>query len=684
MFYYANSNGIGPKVNVSTQGELTEIPAGCGEPVPFNPSGSEYYIVGIDYNNPNLVIIKNTVNSEDIHYVYFNTSKPFSGDFGLTLSRSQKDAFTAFYNKYTQAVIEYNNRTSGSTTNGSFGGVPVSVIADSDGDEIVIGDLYEGSNDPINQVDSSSYVIQPILRSYGLPPQWTRYVDPRVLTCKFTGGYNAVAGLGRRFLAVTVANPTIVEIAPGYIHYCDGFLNRDELADGFSEFTESGDTSTLSDLLSGNDGTFFTIKPAFVKNSGGGKINGYSGYLDVLLQIASIYMSRRQVIGGNDTTYSRDGIRIELGELKDRPVPGFGNAYKKFEWEYYDKSSGWINLFGSSGITVATNGTTSDDATSGGITDGFDYIRFFASGQTRSSDQFDTSITESMIGQALNSASSAVKDVAFIIQGLIGDPSNSGLVDDYKNEMKGAASSVTYNGSDIMGGLINGILAISEGGKVVFPQIIDDCTYGKTMTVECTFPAVYGDAEANYLNCMVPFMHILAFCLPHQVKTSLDMYTYPFLVRAFSKGLFDCPMGVITNFSVERGGNDNELWTFDSNASEITVSFAITPLVSKLVITSIEDGPGWIMKNGGMREFIGAICGIDLRKNQIDMGIELFETMFGNAAVSWASNLLNPLLTNEKVASVVNMYRGWDDYSDGRNISDIFGDEVARIAENIF
>lgn len=617
---------------VDPNGTMIEYPNGTGGPTQFKPGSTEYYITGIDDRDPTLVQITSLDGSE-VHYIRFNLYDDKSGIDGFVStgeSSSDIERMRKWYQKQERNTAHgYQEDSSGITY----------AVYDTDGDEILQPDEYLSSN-------ATSNAMEPIVRSYGIPPQWTKFVDPRV--CGFDCfDYNAHPSLGRRFLEVTVSNPTIVEIAPGFISYSEGFLNREGITEKLENFAGTGDASELKEILKDDNGTFFTIKPCFNNIRYHGRFPGYSSYVNALLAVTAVYMSRVSTLTGKSSTYfMHDGTQVELDQLGMRTVPAFGGIYKEFDWEHYDNPEGYFS-FG--GIFSLLKGYKTSGQNSG--EDPFTYIRFFTSGNTKASDSFDTSLTDSQIGSAINSVTSSIKDITFILGGLIGDSLGS-ISTDTEDEIHAALEGINFKGTDGLKGLWNSITAISQGGRIVFPQIIDDCTYGKSINCECTFPAIYGDCEANFLNCMVPYIHLLCFVLPHQVRTSIEMYTYPFLVRAYAKGLFNCSMGLITGFTVERGGSDNELWSYDSSASEISVSFTITPMVSKLIMTSTQDGPGWLLKNDGLQEYLGTLCGIDLRNGKAAMAIDLLETLFHHTVVGWASNLLTPILQNEKIVQV--------------------------------
>ena len=486
-----------------------------------------------------------------------------------------------------------------------------------------------------------------IIASYGTPPQWTRYVDPRIYTLTLDspgtsskdvlsevfGVASAVlnrqnfnrskinVALGRRYTTVIISNPTIIELAPGYIKYSE-WLGTDGFVDAVENYNESADPTDLIDIFSGRDSKFYTIEPCFSNsNLSESASYGYITYVNALLYIAAIFLSRaKEDVGETRVVYHSSGIRLKAmpAPLSQRMVPNTSTKYSEINWERYDKASGYINIGG------RIIGTAGRDM---GGSDRFDYINFYLSGSTNANDNFETQVEESTLGNLANTVNAALKETAYWTNGT--------FIDDAKNKLDEIFNGNTLNGVKPLNGVFN-IAEMIGGAKLVFPKIITESSYGKSIQCECTFVGLYGDEEALYLNTLVPYFHLLAFVLPHQVKSSLEMYTFPFLVKAFCRGLFNVEMGVISSFSVQRGGNDQALWSYNGTAELITVSFEVTPLLTNLVMSSESDGLKWIMRNKGLQEYMSTIAAFDARNDKYDLALEIWEGWKGRGAVAKA------------------------------------------------
>ena len=131
------------------------------------------------------------------------------------------------------------------------------------------------------------------------------------------------------------------------------------------------------------------------------------------------------------------------------------------------------------------------------------------------------------------------------------------------------------------------------------------------------------------------------------------MYTMPFLVRGFARGLFSCNIGVLTNFQVTKGGQDDSAWTGEGQPTEIEVSFDITPLYTKLMLSSYSELNTMFLRNYGMIEYVSAICGVDMRESQFDLKIDMVAAFGGAMIVNTAPNWLDGILYNNPIAQTI-------------------------------
>jgi len=442
-------------------------------------------------------------------------------------------------------------------------------------------------------------------KAYGAPPQWTPYVDPRVGELRLSS--NHVFLLGRKYLETVISAPTILSLCPGVIKYNSAL--GELLGENF-------DNMTPEMFQADSSGKIIEFQPCWYSDVEGGN-HGYLKYVITLNKAALISMNR--------TEYKTGEI-----ELKKREFPGSSQTYYNTEQVWYDWNNSDNDVTRIFGDTGGENAILDTLSAMGNAAAGFleslytyKYVHFYCSGNNSTRENFETSVRSSMIEDLINSSvGSAVKDVAYFMGGII-DADTTQQLEEWADTTSKSLSS--------LGNLVSMATEVFKGARLIFPQIVDDCTFGRDAQFTVRFVAGSSDIEARYL-MRCEFNHLLALVLPRQVKGKIDMYTTPFLVRGLCKGRWNCEMGVITGFQVTYGGQDDGAWTQDSQPTEIEATFSVTPLYSKLVMSSFDDASTWFLRNTGMIEYVMTNCGVDLRLSQLDMKMEMAVAMGAEAA----------------------------------------------------
>lgn len=483
------------------------------------------------------------------------------------------------------------------------------------------------SNPEIDQQSTYAHYLTIATKAYGAPPQWTPYVDPRIAQLKLTSGHEFL--LGRRYLETVISSPTILSLAPGVIKY------NNALGELLSDNTLDVENFSPDMFNTDRSGKIVEFTPCWYADVEGGN-HGYMKYVITLNKATLVAMSRAEAKNGQT-------------ELATRNFPGTSKPYSNagdvwMDWNNSDNDV--IRLFGNgmSGFIDAALDAVGNSSQS--LVE-YKYVNFYCSGNNSTRENFETSVRSSMVEDLINSSvGSAVKDFAFFTGGLIGEETQSQLTD-WANDVSAQLGP--------LGNLVSMATAMFEGAKMIFPQIVDDCTFGRDAQFTVRFVAGSADIEARYL-MRCEFNHLLALVLPRQVAGAIDMYTTPFLVRGLCKGRWNCEMGVITGFQVTYGGQDDGAWTHDAQPTEIEATFSVTPLYSKLVMSSFDDVETWFLRNTGMMEYILTNCGVDLRINQLYMKGEMFLAMTGEEFSF--SRGTDALMEHGKYLGIFNKLRG--------------------------
>lgn len=441
-------------------------------------------------------------------------------------------------------------------------------------------------DDTIYGVSESSYnkLMLRYIRAFGCPPRYTEEVDPYYST-KDNGLYT-----GRVMSTTWFSNPAILSLAPCTVDYLPGFLSSKKKKNKFFRSVKaaaSGDDELLSmikkDNKIDNNGKLYEAKSAYAD---------YINVVNLLARVSSNYLG----IGNVKNLYY--GSKIPL---------------KNFDYGYYTnptkvKKSGGIF----EEMKRAVNSAFSDST----------YIHFFVNQSgVSSSESITTSAGESFLEQKLGDSSeysSLSQNLQFLFGGAVTDAAKHDI------------SNILQESRD-HGQLVNGVTTIVanylKGGRLVFPKMITGMNYEKSLSVELAFTSPYGDKRSIFKYTILPTLHLLAMATPKQL--SQNMYTYPFLVRAYIKGNWNCDLAFINSLDITRGGQDDTCWTVDGLPTEIVCKFNITPLYSNMMVTSSRN-PFLFMNNTALMEYLGTMCGLDLKANNFKVKLKLAKDLIFN------------------------------------------------------
>jgi uncharacterized protein YraI len=415
------------------------------------------------------------------------------------------------------------------------------------------------------------------IHAMGCPPMYNQNVDMQYID-------DIAPGVGRVFASTMLSNPTILSLCPGRVQYLPGFSNKTK--DDFMQFIiDSAKNTDISNKVNDSfenklNGKLFEFKSDFAD---------YCKIFNLLCRMTAI------ILGIGDNFFPRTTIN-----------------YKSYDYAYItqtdDAWNGQENNNASNKFTIFKQGVY---ALKKGLTTAVEdnnYMHYFVTNQGTSvseSASTDTQPTflENILGNGESGAFSSLShDAEFLLSGT-----------NYEAVQNDIAQ-LTKNSDGYLGSFANIFANYLRGGRLVMPQMISDVKYEKSISCTCKFVSPYGNKESIFLRCYVPLMSIMAMALPKQIAD--NMYTYPFLIRAFQKGFFNSDLAVITSLQVTRGGSDDTAWTIDGLSTELEVRFDVTPLYSRLMVTSA-DNPILFFKNTSLIEYLGTICGMDFKINNL-------------------------------------------------------------------
>ena len=149
----------------------------------------------------------------------------------------------------------------------------------------------------------------------------------------------------------------------------------------------------------------------------------------------------------------------------------------------------------------------------------------------------------------------------------------------------------------------NMVNIVTGNGYADIPERWQSSSFSRSYNVEIQLRARYADPVSWLQSVGIPLCCILAGCMPRGIGGS--MYTSPFLVRCYCKGMFSIPTGIIENCSMTRGGSEFG-WSINRLPLAIDVNLTIKDLSPILYIGMDND------MNAGMDEYMSTLTGLGL------------------------------------------------------------------------
>lgn len=455
-------------------------------------------------------------------------------------------------------------------------------------------------------------------RLLGLPYQFMDTADIRI---------DEARKMGRLFLYNIFAEAPILTVLPGTTEFLPSYKNDEKnvfanLWAGMNNGDSNAQTA-LQELVNDEaEGRYFDFKVDY---------GNYIKYVNLLCRVTAV------ILGIGDNT-----------------PPGISTPYKNFDWGNYKYFNNYkLESGDSSNIIQSTLDSVTDKIGSfvdDSISGSHQYLSIYVDPTTSFNESTTNETGKSALEGKFDEMESKIKEYDFFMKSMaLGEES-----DTIKGYVENIMNGIGSLGSE--GGFLNNLLSkgkevIINGSNLIFPEIWQDSEYSKSYTIQTTFISPYGDKESVYLNCLVPMLHLLALALPRQ--TTANTYTSPFLVKMFAKGWFSCDMGIVESIQIEKGSDQS--WTVDGLPSVMKVTLNVKDLYSQLML-SPSNKASLFFSNQGMIDFLGATCGMDLSRPNIEIKIKIAMAIFFNRVTDVPSNWYRSMVQsiNNRVRSLLN------------------------------
>ena len=228
-----------------------------------------------------------------------------------------------------------------------------------------------------------------------------------------------------------------------------------------------------------------------------------------------------------------------------------------------------------------------------------DFIGFKVEKTTSVSESVSNSTGQSELAGQINGAAQQglQKQQSFLGMALSGKTGIWG-VDDL---LQGVGSFLNGMADNL--GLGNAVNIITGNGFADIPEQWQSSSFSRSYSVELQLRTRYGDPVSWLQSVGIPLACILAAGLPRGVGSA--MYTSPFLVRCYCKGMFSIPTGIIENISMTRGGSEFG-WSINRLPLAIDVNITFKDLSPILYVGMDND------MNTSLDEYMSTLTGLGL------------------------------------------------------------------------
>ncbi len=430
---------------------------------------------------------------------------------------------------------------------------------------------------------------------FGMPHQFLSTCDYRISNQGSGAGLNRIdksEGMGRKFLQEIISEAPMVTIMPGKAKFLPDYSNSNkELFKMLSAGVSSGDSnaeSILNDLINEEDESrYFDFETDY---------SSYIKYVNLLCRVTALMLG-----------------------LGDEKAPGSNVAYKHYDWSQYK----YWNTYKSESThhkNIFEKAADAAKSVAEQIKGTHQYLNFYVDPSTSFNESTSNETTKSQLEGKFDQMEGLVKEIAFF-----GDASALKFIDSFQGTLSNVFGTLSDNGEGFFKNLFGKSQHIVNGSNLIFPEIWGDAAYNKSYSITIDLKTPYGDKHSIYLNIFVPMMHALALALPKQ--TSANTYSAPFLVKMFSKGWFSCEMGIIDSIQIEKGPEQS--WSIDGLPTSVKIQLSVKDLYSNLMMTP-SNKVSLFFSNQGMMEFLGATCGVDLSKPNIELKLHIGMAIFLN------------------------------------------------------
>lgn len=306
------------------------------------------------------------------------------------------------------------------------------------------------------------------------------------------------------------------------------------------------------------------------------------------------------------------------------------------------------------------------DAFSASMFGGTDFMAYRVERTTDANESISNSTKQSEMAAKLNEANATARSASFsTFEGKTGYAMIDEIVEGAKSTIKTVA--------DKLGG--GSLVTLATGnGYFNVPEIWDNSSFSKSYSFNIQLRARYGDPVSIYQSIMVPLATILAMALPRQIGQ--NMYTSPFMVRGYCKGLFAIPLGVVDSISIRRGQPEFG-WALNNIPISVDINISIKDLSPAIFLSigrtgfldAITSPIATLRKlfrtNDDLEMYLSVLCGlgmIDILRQGRTLLKRINKTMMIHRNTTFSPIYYGTALAKSTLPQLVGLMLPWDKY----------------------
>lgn len=244
---------------------------------------------------------------------------------------------------------------------------------------------------------------------------------------------------------------------------------------------------------------------------------------------------------------------------------------------------------------------------SGGLYGAHRFVGFRIERSTDSTESLSNQVGPSEIAQTLNSKAQGARQISF---GAMNGNFGGGFVEQLAQSAMGALGDLMTGVAQGFG--VDGLKSVLTGSALVdIPDVWQNSAFSRSYNFNINLRATYADPVSIMQDLYVPTACLLGGALPRAAGT--NSYTQPFLCRAYCKGMFAVPMGIIDSMTIRRGG-DTHGWNTHRLPMAIDISFTIRDL-SPAMFLAVGDSSIWqevFGQTSSFQEYLLTLSGMGL------------------------------------------------------------------------